>query len=250
MAPNLLSDGRLMRAMEGLVNQEGMFNNRAGRFTVRGKFNPQIEGIAKLREVDDAFNKSRIYPAVMGQTWVRTDEYTVYRRDPKEPLGKEVAWVESGIRYNLLVPDIKLQFNGKEVSLQKVTAMGVFDSIGLLKIEQNDENLFTVSAVDEAALAEKVRAVDFMRRDIVEGNWALTDKHGFPLGSKPARSDNPDSRCTHVRSDYENGATGWHGSIGYSSGGRLVSACDFWGMMSNVAIVGHSPLPGFFHCWD
>ena len=232
MVGNLLTDKRPMRAMEGSVNQVQMFQ-------VRGKFNPQIEGVATVREADDALNVSGIYRAVMGTRWVRTDQYAVYKKDPKAPLGKEVTWVEDGVRYVQQIPDVPVQFGGKEISLQKAVAMGVYDSIGLLKIEQTDTGLYTVSAVDQATLAGKVRAVDFMR-----GGWALTDEHGFPLASQPVSSSNSAARYGWVRSDYQKGADGWHGSVArygfYYVIRQDVYAIDGWSVASGVALVGRS----------
>ena len=62
--------------------------------------------------------------------------------------------------YELLIPDVPVRVGGNEISLQKAAGVGIFDSIGLLEIKQ-DENLFTVSVADMDAV--KVRVVDLMR---------------------------------------------------------------------------------------
>jgi hypothetical protein len=233
MAGNLLTDKRPMRAMEGSVTQVQMFQ-------VREKFNPQIEGVATVKEVDDALNVSRIYKAVMGTSWVRTAQYAVYKKDPQAPLGKEVSWVEDGVRYVQQIPDVPVQFNGREISLQKAVAMGVYDSIGLLKIEQTDCGLYIISAVDPATLAGKVRAVDFMR-----DNWALTDEHGFPLASQSVPSSNFAARYGMVSVAYQKGANGWHGSVTRDVYVKwFACAIGNWSVASEVALVGRPEVSG------
>jgi len=228
-----LSDGRPMRAVEGTVTQVQMFQ-------LRGKFDPKTEHIARVKDVDDALNVSRIYTAVMGNRWVRTDEYGVYHRDPEAPLGKELLWIENGVLFRKIIPDVPVQFDGKEVSLQKVAGgMGVYDSIGLLQIVQTDEKEFTVSPIDLAALTGRLRAMNFMR-----DGWAETDSHGFPDASKPTSSDDPAARYGWVRTDFDKKATGYHGSLArdvyvfdYDSW-RDVDADVDWSVASGVAIVG------------
>lgn len=234
-ANNRLSDGRPMRVMEGPVTQMQMFN-------LRGRFNPEVEGIAKVKDVDDALNVSRIYAAVMGNPGVRTDEYSLYHRDPAAPLGRELLWVEGGVLYKKIIPDVPVQFNGREMSLQKVVGMGVYPSISLLKGEQTDEKEFTVSPVSLDAIAGKVRAMNFRRN-----GWAEPDKFGFPDGDKPDFPSNS-ARYGWVRTDFDNKATGYHGSFQLGIGeflfysGRGVCAYGPWGNGSNVALVGREPL--------
>ncbi|MFH0884211.1 MAG: hypothetical protein V1861_00705 [Candidatus Micrarchaeota archaeon] len=232
-ANNRLSDGRQMRAMEGTVTQVQMFQ-------LRGKFDPKTEHIARVKDVDDALNISRIYTAVMGNRWVRTDEYGVYHRNPEAPLGKELLWIENGVLFRKIIPDVPVQFGGKEISLQKVAGgMGVYDSIGLLQIVQTDEKEFTVSAIDLAALAGKVRAMRFMMN-----GWAETDSHGFPDANKPTSSANTAARYGWVRTEFDKKATGSHGSLarlvdGYGGDYRRdVGAGGLWSNASGVAIVG------------
>ncbi|MFA5049990.1 MAG: hypothetical protein WC501_03200 [Candidatus Micrarchaeia archaeon] len=186
-------------------------------------------------------NLSEICRAVTGTKRIRTNQYAVYRKDPKEPLGKEVTWVEDGVRYVQQIPDIPVMFDGKEISLQKVAAMGVYDSIDLLEIEQTDTGLYTVSVADLETLAGRVRAVNFMRN-----NWALTDEYGFPLANQPSSSSNTAARYGLVRSNYQEGSDGWHGSVAryifyFNSGGRrFVDADVDWSGVSGVALIGRS----------
>jgi len=230
-AVNLLSDRRPIRAMEGSVNQVQMFK-------LHGKFNPRVEGIASVRDINDALNVSKVYTTVMCNFWVRTKEFGVYHRDPKAPLGSEIIYVEKGVRYIHLVPDVPVQFDGKEISLRKAVAMGVYDSIDLLKVEQTNISDYTVSAVDLAALAGKVRAVDFMRN-----SWALTDEHGFPLASQPASSSNLAARHGWTGMHFEDESNGWQGSPTLDAitfDGRDVFMGCGWPFTPKVAIVGHS----------
>ena len=230
-ANNQLSDGRPMRAMEGSITQTQMFN-------LRGRFNPAVEGVAKVKDVDDALNISRIYAAVMGSRWVRTDEYGVYHRDPTAPLGRELLWIEDGVLYRKIIPDVPVQFKGREISLQKVVGMGIYPSIGLLKGEQTDENEFTVSPVSLDAIAGKVRAMNFMR-----DGWAKPDEYGFPDGDKLSSMPSDTARYGWVRTEFDKEATGWHGSLAryvgyYGVDRRDVYAYVEWQGGSGVALVG------------
>ncbi len=220
-----------MRSMEGSATQMQMFN-------LRGRFNPEVEGIAKVKDVDDALNVSRIYRSAMGTCWIRADEYGIVHRDPTAPLGKELLWVEGGVRYKNIIPDVPVQFGGKEISLQKVVGMGVYPSISLLKIESTDEKEFTVSpALDLSALAGIVRAMNFMRN-----GWAEPDEYGLPNGNRPTSSDT--ARHGWVRTNFDEKTTGWHGSLARNfylyldDCGRYVYAGVSWSGDSGVALVG------------
>jgi hypothetical protein len=229
-ANNQLSDGRPIRQMKGSVTQMQMFN-------LHGRFNPEVEGIAKVKDVDDALNVRGIYAAIIGSRRVRTDEYAVYHRDPTAPLGRELLWIEGGVLYRKIIPDVPVQFKGREISLQKVVGMGIYPSIGLLKGEQTDETEFTVSPVSLDAIAGKVRAMNFMRND-----WAEPDEYGFPDGDKPSSVSSDTARCGWVRTNFDKKATGYHGSFGcyvvYHHWRRFVDAGGGWSDGSGVALVG------------
>jgi hypothetical protein len=242
VANNRLSDGRPMRAMEESVTQRQMF-------ALSGKFDPKVEGVAKVKDVDDALNTSKIYTAIMGRVWVRTDDYGFFHRNPEAPLGKELLWIEDGTVYKKIIPDVPVQFKGNEISLQKVVGMGVYPSIGLLQIKQTDETEFTVSPVSLDAIAGKVRAMKFAR-----GRWAEPDEHGFPDGDRPSLPDLFDTaRYGWIRNDFDNldkKATGYHGSfsrglngaiLGFDFGDwrRYVDAYGDWSLGSGVALVDH-----------
>jgi hypothetical protein len=231
-----LSGGKPIRAMEGNFTQAQMFN-------LQGKFDKRTEHIAGMKDiddaldVDDALNVSGIYPAVMGDRWVRTCEYCVYGKDYKAPLGREILWIENGALFRKLIPDVPVTFGGREMSLQKVAGgMGVYDSIGLLQITRTGEKEFTVSPTDLDALEGRVRAVRFMNN-----GWAHADSRGFPDAAKAASPDNPAARYGWMRTIFDKGATGWHGSFARGvggDGGRSVVADLNWSIACGVAVVG------------
>jgi len=227
LANPILSDGRPMRAMKDITTQKQMFQ-------LLGKFNPKDERIANVRDVDDALNAKRVYKPLFGDRWVRTREYGLYRLDQNMPLGPELLWVEQGITYKKLVPDVPVLFYGKEMSLQKLRgAIGLYDSIDLLQIAQTDNKEFTISAMDPAALAGRVMAVRFVWND-----WALTDDNGLPDVNKTTSADNPEARYGWVRTNVD----AWHGSLvrydGAWGGRRSIYLGAFWSEYSAVAIVG------------
>lgn len=230
--PNLLRDGRPLRALNAKVTQKQMFGLHGSEH-----FNPKTEGIARVRDLDDALNVSGIYKAVMGDVWTRTNEYAAYKKDPTASLGNEIVWVEGGVVYRKLIPDVPVKVGEREISLQEAVGMAVYDSICLLQIEQTDDTLFTVSVADPSVLTGKVRVVDFMRN-----GWAGTDEHSFPVGSKPVSDDDPAARFGYVRNEYDQKATGWHGSVARDVyvflSRRTVYANVDWSNVSGVAIVG------------
>ena len=228
---NRLSDDRLMRAMKGSASQKKMFTLHKS-----GLFVPANESIARVKDVDDALNTSRIYTAVMGDRWVRCDEYGVFHRDPNAQLGSEIVHVEQGFSYKHLVPNVPVQFDGREISLQRVTGMAIFDSIGLLQIAQTDEKELTISPVDLNALAGRVRAMRFMRNDL-----AFPDDYGFPNATQPASSGDKAAVYGWVRENFDKEATGYGGSFAGvvdNFGGWLgVCAGADWSGDSGVAFV-------------
>lgn len=237
-----LPGGRQIRAMDGNFTQAQIFQ-------LPGKIERKTEHVALMKDIDDALgiddalNAAGIYPAIMGDRWVRTGEYCFYNKDPETPLGREIIWVEGGVRYRISIPDVPVRFCGKKTSLQKVTGgMGVFDSIELLQMAQTGEKEFTVSPTNPTALEGKVRAVRFMNN-----GWAQTDGGGLPDAGKPASPDDPAARYGWMRAIFGKGATGWHGSFARGvggDGGRSVVADFDWSNLSGVAIVGCNPRTG------
>ncbi len=230
-----LPDGRKMRA---LTDGKNNTFTQVEVFGVAKLLHPS-ESIMTVKEHDQSL-RSGAYKKVNPNNCWRCSEYGLYQKDPKVPLGKEIVWVENGVIYKKLVPDVPVKVGRKEISLQKAVGMGVYDSIGLLKIEQKDSNLLVVSVVDPAAVIGKVRVVDFMRDDL-----ALTDKTGLPIASKPSSSNNTDARFGAIRTNFDKKATGWHGSLargtddyGYGDS-RNVFASNNWSDAAGVAVVGH-----------
>ncbi|MEW6528592.1 MAG: hypothetical protein AB1391_01750 [Candidatus Micrarchaeota archaeon] len=228
-----LSGIKLTLQQKDLFNQKEMFDIYK---EIRRKHPGFV--IASVKNVDTAIKKG-CYLNDRIPRWVRTDQYAAYKLDPEEPLGEEVTWSEAGIHYKLLIPDVPIMFGEKEMNLQKVVGMVVYDSIDLLKLEQTDINSYTVSVVDPTALENKVWSVNFMR-----GGWALTDKHGFPLADQPSSLSNDAARYGLVMSnDSEESIIGWHGSVirvdGYLNHEfkRYVYASHPWSSMSEVMLV-------------
>ncbi|MFH1221974.1 MAG: hypothetical protein V1492_02725 [Candidatus Micrarchaeota archaeon] len=176
---------------------------RRHRFALAGKFDPTVEGISGG---DDATHATEFSLTVMGGLWHRTNEYGVYHRNPKAPLGKELLWIEEGVSYKITIPDVPVQFRGNEISLQKVVGTGIYPSTSLLQINQTGEKEFTVSPVSLDAIAGVVRAMNYAR-----GIWAELDEDGFPDGDKPSNADT--ARYGWVITDFDKRATGYHGSF-------------------------------------
>ena len=202
------------------------------------KFLAPSESIMTVKEHDQSI-QSGAYKEVNPTNWWRCNEYGFYQKDPKAPLGKEIIWIEDdGVAYKKLVPDVPVKVDGKEISLQRAVGFGVYDSIGLLQIEQTDSNLFEVSVIDPALVIGKVRVLDFMR----EG-WALTEETGLPIASKSSSSDNAAARYGAVRTDFEKKVNGYHGSlIRYvvdwdDECKRYVGVDEIWSEVSGVALV-------------
>ncbi len=235
---NRLSNARTVRILPGLYTQRDMFGLHTG-----GIFVPASEGIMTVKEIDYAINESYAFNPDVNLS-LRAVEYAFYRKDPTAVLGKEIIWIEKGIAYKFKVEDIQVSVNGKEISLQNATGMGVVPSIGLLRIEQTGEKEFTVLG-DPAVLEGKVVVVDFMR-----GDWALTDESGFPLRTKPADLDNSLSRYGSVRRyNYQKTATGYHGSVSRTSFFLFERSVDVdinWGDFSPslVPVVSSLLVPG------
>ena len=226
MNVNRLSYGRSIRALEGRFTQRDMFA------LSRQRFNPKIEGIAKVEDLHDAHVK-KLFDGLD----FRTDEYRVYRH-PGQPLGSEISWMEDGVIYRHLVLDVPVQFEGREISLQRAAGMGVYDSISLLKIEQTDANVFTVSVVDPSSLAGRVRAADFK----AEGHTEMWDRNEWAYGHAELEG-RPGNK-----SGIEDGTTGYHGSISralmcFATGYSFYNVFPRWSEALRVAIVDNRAPP-------
>ncbi len=226
----MLSDGREMRALsDGKKNtftQSDMF--RLGRLLL------PPESVMSVREQDQSL-QSGAYQKVNPNHWWRCRQFGFYQKDHDAPLGKEIVWIENGITYNKLIPDIPVKVKGKVISLRNAVGMGVYDSIDLLKIEQKDSGLFEVSVVDPGAVKGRIMVVDF-----VGDGWAIPDKTGLPIASKRSTRHDRDARYGNVKTNFCDGATGWHGSLTRYDLGcwrRVIGAFEDWSKDSGVAVV-------------
>ncbi len=236
-ARNCLSDGREIWALGGTFTQPMMFG-------LKGKL-PAHEGILSISQFDDAMNRSGAaltLPRHGG--WWRTCEYGVYPRgfdsDPLKPAGATVIWVEDGYRYSFEVPDARNpQEPGK--SLRESQGMLVF---ALSKLRY-DRRKRVVSVSPDFDPQADVRAVDVMR----PAGWALPDEAGYPLRQLPSDATVPEARGFRYVSSggFENGSSGWHGSIsllyaeGLEHGRRMIDAASGWRHPSGVAVAFLAP---------
>lgn len=197
------------------------------------------EGIMTVGDHDDSISSGAYKGGIPSPAGWRCREYGFYHKDTSAPFGERITWIEGVNTYELLIPDVPVRVGGNEISLQKAAGVGIFDSIGLLEIKQ-DENLFTVSVADMDAV--KVRVVDLMR-----GRWAFTED-GFPIASKPSSIENELARFAALETRYDENSNGWHGSPirnsfdGFKSSGhtyrRYVFLCGDWFGATHVAIAG------------
>ncbi|MBI5227147.1 hypothetical protein HY988_01035 [Candidatus Micrarchaeota archaeon] len=226
---------RGIRALEGRFTQREMFG-------LSRRFDPKTEQIARVVHIDELLNRrdesisKSYYVNLFGDIGARTDEYRAFRY-PGRMLGSEIVWTEGGISYRHLIPDVPVQFEGREISLQRTAAMAVYDSIGLLQIEQSGNNEFTVSAVDLSALAGRVRAADFMAEGYTEkwdrNEWAYG--HGCLVGLRKGGNDG-----------YNEKTTGWHGSteralMAHNCGHSIFNVFPGWAETLRVAVVDLEP---------
>lgn len=209
-----LPDGRETRLLrEGGVNQIQLF--WASR-----KLLPS-ESTITIRERDQIVQSDG-----HGEVrWCRCAEYAFYQKFPKTPLGQKITWIEGGSAYELQVPNMPVNVNGKEINLQKAVGLGVFSSIGLLDIKQEDIDRYVVSVTDLDAASGKVRVIDFSRNDV---DSVLADETGLPIRGNPADPHDPGARTGRARIAFDNRANGWHGSLSYGALGSIIDASDNW----------------------
>ena len=222
-----LPDGGMISAMP--AGKQRLFK-QADVFQIAKLLHPP-ESIMTLRDYNLALRSGadEIVNPGLGM-WLRCAEYVFFRIDPSAPLGREIIWAEGEATYRKLVPDIPVDVNGKNISLQKAAGMGVYGSIGLLKIEEKDRNLFEVSVVDPEAVIGKVRVVDFMR-----DGWVLPDETGLPIEGIKLPSYDPAARYGMVGTRFNLKAAGYHGSL--SCKGHYVLARANWAEDSGVALI-------------
>ena len=212
-----LSDGREMRALQGRFTQAQMFE--LGK---NGLYNPKTEGIATVRQLDDALNISRIYQAVLGDSWSRALEFAFYRRGFEKDLtlqmGKKLVWIEKEKDLNqketgrLLIAILDLSkiadvpvtlANGSKISLQKAAGMGIIP-ISKLEIRKTEDNkkliAYEVSIASDFNPATDLKVKNAARPRV----WSdSVDEDGFALNdgrvSDQVGWDIPSARFSSVR---------------------------------------------------
>lgn len=238
---NRLPDGRAIRSLakgeQRTFRQAEMFGLAKARL-----FDPAIETIMTVREHDVSI-QSGAYKSVNENGWWRTAKYGVYARGFERELdkrvGNSVVWTEVGVSYTFEVPDVRHPTEDKPLS--HATGMLV---LPLAKLEF-DEGTRAVKVAPNLYPETDVQVVDIMRPRA----WALVDADGVPLRTEPSGANTQEARYSYIRhsDEFEEGATGWHGSLsrvvlgvlGFDYGGRYVLAGSRWSGASGVAVVGH-----------
>jgi hypothetical protein len=229
---NRLSDGRLVRALEGTYTQIQMFR-------LKGRI-PTSEGIMSVKELDDAINLSGAHSSINVTGWWRTNRYAVYakgfEKELDKPVGAKVVWIENGVSYTFEVPDVKNPMN-KDKGLRQASGMLDF---ALDKLQYDEEKRIVSVTPDFTETDVTVR--DIMR----PRNWALVDADGYPIRTRPSDQTTPDVRYSYVRhsGEFDKKASGYHGSVARDgfSGRRFVYSGIGWQGGSGVAVVGRDAI--------
>lgn len=225
-----LSDGRQMRALDGVFTQMQMFD-------VACKAESLKHAVATMKDADDALTISKVSGSVFGNAHIRTGEYCFSAREPGKPFGSELVFIEKGIRYRMEIPDVRVPFNGKEPSLRAIKgALIIIDSITLLKLTKISEGEYLVSPADGAKFEGRIHAVPFLGK-----GWVKAGSLGYPDTGKSSSADDPSARHVWMRTVFEDGATGYHGSMARTmggDGGRSIIADLDWSAACRVAVVG------------
>jgi hypothetical protein len=233
-ANNQLSDGRVIRALEGTFTQAQMFG-------LKGRI-PSHESIMNVRELDDALNVSGAWKAIDVNGWWRTGKYGFYPKgfEKKDmPIGEKIVYAEQGVTYTLDVPDVPVKIaNGETVGLRQAVGMGVV-RLEKLKLDQTGEKMFSVSMTTDFDPVNDLKVKEVMR----PRGWALVDADGYLLRSKPSGKNVPDARYSYVlhADEFEDGSSGYHGSLARGvddfDGRRVVYADVGWSEASGMAII-------------
>lgn len=199
-----LPDGRYVRILEGTYTQTQMFGLKI----------PAHESIMTVKEYDALLVPEVVQAITAHSNWIRTREYAFYPKGFERqdlPMGDKIIYVETGVAYTFIVPDVSVNVNGTSVGLRTAIGMGVIP-IEKLRLEQVDETHFTVLVTSDFNPASDVKVVDIMRPS---GVWALVDADGYPIRARPSDFFIPEARCSYVRNfnEFEKNATGWHGSL-------------------------------------
>jgi hypothetical protein len=223
-----LPGGQAIWALNRKFRQAGMFGLKV----------PSSESIMGTWEYGNAITVSDAWTGVC-DLW-RTNRYGVYRRGFEQSLGKHVkssvVWIENGVDYTFEVPDVKDPTDSNK-GLRQASGMLDFD---LDKLQYN-EGMRVVSVVPGFNPKRDVTVIDIIR----PYGWALTDSAGYPLRTKPSEIMVSEARCSNTlrTGEFENGATGWHGSVSrnvfdYDYNDRRILTRGNWENKSGVALIG------------
>jgi|GEM_PF-2968654 hypothetical protein len=189
-----LSDGREFKALPGKFNQADMFD-----LSKRGLWNPQTEGIATVKQYDDALNVAKVYQMVLGYNWARSDAVAFSKKGfEKAPvqIGTKLVWVEEekDLNWNktgrLLVATLDLSkisgekvtlANGTETTLRQAVGMGVIPLSKFVITKTQDDK--KVVAYEVTVASDFDPKTDLSVKDILSPKgWTTTvDKDGYPL---------------------------------------------------------------------
>ncbi len=239
---NRLPDGRPIRAF---VDAKGKNTFTQVEMFALAKCIPKGESIMTNNDHDASIRFGLSGSVNVNDCW-RTREYVAYEKgfgiELGKPIGKEIRYVQDGILYVLVVPDVPVfdPISRKRVNLQKITQMAVFRDIGLLTITQKDEKRFEVS------VASDLKQGDVKSVGTIRNGWGLVDVDGFPLRTRASNERVLHARCLHVPYDFDFSfdETGYHGSVvrgrhedSIDSRRTVTVDCD-WYLASGVALVG------------
>jgi len=223
--PLKLSEGRYLHVLAEKATQPKLFGlYKGGLFSEETK----LLSMKDIGELTWSNASDHIGVKSYQEGLLRFDEYVFFKKDPFQPLGKEIIWCEGGFFFHMKIDDIPvevMEFQMKKVvSLQKARGVGVCSSTGLFKIEQMDDNHFLVSAIDPSRLVGNVRIVEPNKRvHYSEDEEYLV----FEEDGRKYRYLVPEMYLTgslfvdplcNVSSAPHKGfftASGWHGSMGF-----------------------------------
>lgn len=176
---------------------------------------PPLNRLRSIREYAPLLG-NYIHIEALGGAWF-TRFYGVYARgfeqDFEKPLGREVVFVDEGVRRTFHVPEMYFRNSCSElVPLSSATGLLLFDP-AMLVLGDNGREV----SIPKSTLY-RVWPVDVMRKP-GGGGRGQTDSNGFPLRHLPVDSDSQQSPSSSrifsilCNDDFMDGSTGWHGFV-------------------------------------
>lgn len=199
------------------------------------------EKILTFKELLDAIpNESYKQISTKAYGW-RAREYVVYRKGFEQKLdlelGEKIVYIENKLDYTFEIPDVKVwlatKTGGFLTDLRKTAGMAVFDIHKL----QYDPKKRVVKVIKDFNPQRDVKIIDIMRPH----GWALYELNGFPTRLLKSDDKNPKAiySWTKEAKDFEDGSTGYHGSIYRKldfDDWREMDATHDWRYLSGVAV--------------